>query len=67
MAKRKTLRSLDISIFLSAFASVVAMITMCVVVHETMWAHVPALESAASPAKPVPATRVRISSKTVAA
>jgi hypothetical protein len=67
LAQRKTLRSLDISVLLSAFASVVAVAAIGLLVHEIMWARISANEAAASTSKPTPAPRVRISSKTLAA
>ena len=67
LAQRKTLRSLDISLLLTVFASVVAMITIGALVHEMMWARIGADEATTTPSKPIPAPRVRLSPKTLAA
>lgn len=66
MARRKTLRSLEDSVLMSAGASLVAVVAMGFLVHALMWARVPSDEAASQPAKR-PSVPVRISSKTLAA
>lgn len=69
LVQRKTLGSVEISVLLSAFASVVAVVAMGILVHGIMWANVGAHEASVAPAqaKPIPAPRVRISSRTLVA
>ena len=75
MARRKTLRTLDRSLVLTAASSLVAVAAMGVLIHGIMWARV-ARETAAqkhldtpveSPTGAPVKTPVRISSKTLAA
>ncbi len=65
MARRKTLRSLEVSVLFGAGASLVAVIAMGFLVHALMWARVPSDEAASQPSTR-PAAPVRISSKTLA-
>ncbi len=70
MARRKTLRSLDRSLLVTAAASLTAIVAMGVLVHGIMWSRVTgetALRPSSPPSEAPSKAPVRISSKTLAA
>ena len=67
MGRRKTLKSLDQSLLMTAAASLIAVASMGVVVHGIMWARVQGETASEKTPEPRPRAPVRISSKTLAA